>query len=77
MASNALIVANENIFNKSILNDDAFYFNNSVEVFHHLNKIKKEHLDLVKNNTNKISNKYTLNVINEQYEIFLQGCLKK
>ena len=36
MASSALIVANDNIFNKSILNDDAFYFSNSIEVSLHL-----------------------------------------
>ena len=32
MASNALICANDNIFNKSILGEDAFYFNNADQV---------------------------------------------
>ena len=77
MASNALIVANENIFNKSILNNDAFYFNNPSEVSQHLNKTKKEYLGIVKNNIIKVVDQYTLSIINSQYEIFLKGCLKK
>lgn len=77
MASSALIVANDNIFNKSILNDDAFYFGNSIEVSQLLNKIKLQHTGFVKNNKSKIINQYTLNVINEQYENFLKECLKK
>ena len=77
MASNALIVANENIFNKSILDTAAFYFTNSIEVSEHLNRIKENHLDFVTKNIGKIANKYTLRAINEQYEIFLKGCLEK
>jgi hypothetical protein len=77
MASNALIVANDNIFNKSILKNDAFYFSNSLEVSQLLNKIKLRHTGLVKNNKSKIVNQYTLNAINGQYEKFLKECLKK
>jgi len=77
MASSALIVANDNIFNRSILNDDAFYFNNSIEVSQLLNKIKLQHTSLVKNNKSKIVNQYTLSAINGQYEKFLKECLKK
>ena len=77
MASSALIVANDNIFNRSILNDDAFYFNNSIEVSQLLNKIKLQHTSLVKNNKSKIVNQYTMSAINGQYEKFLKECLKK
>ena len=77
MASNALIVANDNIFNKSILNNDAFYFSNSVEVSQLLKKRKPRYTSLVKNNKSKIVNQYTLSAINRQYEKFLKECLKK
>jgi glycosyltransferase involved in cell wall biosynthesis len=77
MASNALIVANDNIFNKSILNNDAFYFSNSVEVSQLLKKRKPQYTSLVKNNKSKIVNQYTLSAINGQYEKFLKECLKK
>jgi hypothetical protein len=77
MASNALVVAHENIFNKSILDAAAFYFTNSIEVSEHLNRIKENHLGFVTKNIGKIANKYTLRVINEQYENFLKGCLEK
>lgn len=75
MASNALVVANENIFNKSILDDDAFYFTNSIEVSEHLNKNKENHLGFVTKNISKINSQYTLNVINGQYENYLKECL--
>ncbi len=76
MASNALIVANENIFNKSILGNDALYFNNAIEIVEHLSKHKDDYLDLVENNINKIFDQYAWNIINSQYEKFLKRCLK-
>lgn len=75
MASNALVVANENIFNQSILNDDAFYFTNSIEVSEHLNKTKEDHLGFVTKNISKINSQFTLSVINGQYENYLKECL--
>ena len=76
MASNALIVANENIFNKSILGNDAFYFQNVNEVEKSLEKKKKDHFSLVENNKSKITKNYTWETINGQYEKFLMQCLR-
>ena len=41
MASNCLIVANNNIFNKSILGEDALYFNSFKEISNYLDTISK------------------------------------
>ncbi len=76
MASNTLIVAHDNVFNKSILENDAYYFKNAIDVTNHLKKQKIDHLDLVENNKNKILQKYTWKIINSQYEKFLKVCLK-
>lgn len=73
MASNALIVANNNIFNKSILKDDAFYFDNSEDVCALSNKLsKKEYHSLLENNKNKIETKFSWDIINEQYLDLMQ-----
>lgn len=70
MASNSLICANDNPFNRYILNDDAYYFKTAGDVAVHLNKI--EHIDLVcqgmiQANRDKITNIYAWDIIIDQY----------
>lgn len=77
MASNSLIVANNNIFNKSILGDDAFYFDNSKEISEFLLMNKKNYTSFLKNNKLKITNIYEWDLINSKYEKYLLKCLKK
>ncbi len=74
MASNALIVANNNEFNRSILGDDAFYFNDSDEVTRYLDSIdgKREYNHFLKNNFNKIDQQYSWPIINRSYLSFFQ-----
>lgn len=51
MGSGALICAHDNIFNKAILKDDAFYFKNHKDIFKiALELNKKSHNNLIKNN---------------------------
>lgn len=68
MASNALIVANDNIFNRGILEEDAFYFKTELEVCNALNNLKKEvHQEIIDNNRLKIKNIYSWKKVNQAY----------
>lgn len=76
MASNAFIVANSNIFNESILQEDALYFKNSEEVSKALLNNKLDFEPFLLNNRKKVKEIYDWNIINNQYEIFIKACLK-
>lgn len=68
MASQALICANDNVFNQSILGPDAFYFKDAAQVKSLIRKAKKaEHLEKVKNNEHKIETTYSWPIIVDQY----------
>lgn len=68
MASNALIVANNNLFNKGILEEDGFYFTNENDVKEHLENTKKRYnKEKVKSNHNKILNRFNCEKINSEY----------
>lgn len=78
MASGACICANNNIFNKAILEDDALYFNNSEEVKQVLelfSKGSREVQDMLKANNNKILNLYSWDIINKAYLELMKKCL--
>ena len=77
MGSHCLIIANDNIFNRSILGSDAFYFNNAIEVADKLKLMKKNYQEMVQNNVDKIENEYNWNKINFKYEQFILECLKE
>ncbi len=73
MASNSLICAHDNIFNKSILNCDSFYFSSS----EHVSKLidgKKKTTDnkFIRINLNKIKELYSWDKIINNYETFLK-----
>lgn len=77
MASNTLIIAHDNIFNKAILNEDAYYFSNSNQVKTYIETIsKKNNLERVKNGINKISTLFTWEKINQEYLSFFEKTLK-
>ncbi|GLU43203.1 hypothetical protein Musp01_08270 [Muricauda sp. NBRC 101325] len=76
MASNAFIIANDNIFNKSILGGDAYYFKSSDEVASLLGLRKQQHLDKGIKNKEKITSLYSWDRINSHYEDYLLNCLK-
>lgn len=72
MASNALICAHKNIFNSSILNNDALYFNNQEQLIHTIeNSNKLDHQNLCSNNIDKIEKTYYWNKIIADYEHLL------
>lgn len=76
MASFALIVAHDNVFNRSILEDDALYFSSAAHVSSYVDGIKKQdHMSFVESNLEKIRTLYTWDHINRSYENYFLNCL--
>jgi glycosyltransferase involved in cell wall biosynthesis len=70
MASNSLICANDNPFNRYILNEDAIYFKTAQDVAKHLAQV--DHTDIscqnmINANRDKITNIYAWDIIIDQY----------
>jgi glycosyltransferase involved in cell wall biosynthesis len=74
MASDSLVVAHDNQFNKAILNNDAFYFHDAKEVTAILKNItkKEDHRHFLDNNREKIENIYSWDIINNAYLVFME-----
>ena len=70
MASNALIVANDNVFNKGVLENEAFYFNSAEEISALLKKnIQKDSYEnYLRCNRSKIEKNYSWGHITDQLE---------
>lgn len=76
MASSTLIAAHDNVFNRSVLGEDAFYFSNSSEVKcllenHSCRKLKT---DFINKNLEKIKQYYNWDLIINSYEEFICHC---
>ncbi|MCW5519956.1 DUF1972 domain-containing protein [Aureitalea sp. L0-47] len=69
MGSNALIVAHNNRFNATILEQDGLYFRSKEEVAGVITKVKnkEEYSHFLTNNTNKIKEKFSWDLINKSY----------
>lgn len=80
MASNSLICANDNDFNRYILGDDALYFKDKKEVANHLISINYEnsyYQTMLNENRKKISDIYDWERIIEQYVNHFEDILKQ
>jgi hypothetical protein len=78
MASNSLICAHDNIFNKSILEKDACYFTNSEQISDLINnKTKVKNDEFVINNKEKINDLYCWQKIVTDYNSFFVQALNK
>lgn len=78
MSSGSFICANNNIFNKAILEDDALYFKTSEDVKMHLeSSLKKTETarSFINLNIQKIKNLYSWEIINGQYLNFIKECV--
>jgi glycosyltransferase involved in cell wall biosynthesis len=78
MASEALIAAHNNPFNKSVLHTDAFYFSDAADVQNLIENVQRkdpEHT-MVKNNLHKIQDQFNWEKVIEQYEEFIVECYK-
>lgn len=78
MASNTLIIAHDNLFNKSILGNNAYYFVNSNDIKSILFKddIFNYKNEYSKSNIFKIDKDFNWGKINKQYEEFIISKLK-
>lgn len=76
MASEALIAAHNNPFNKSVLHADAYYFSNSNEVRSLVETVQRNGDDrtMVRNNLHKIKYQFNWESIIDQYEKFAIEC---
>jgi glycosyltransferase involved in cell wall biosynthesis len=76
MASEALIAAHNNPFNKSVLSSDAFYFSNAGDVQHLIENVQREDSEktMVKNNLHKIHYQFNWEKVINQYEEFIVDC---
>lgn len=74
MASNCLICANDNEFNKGVLKKNAFYFSNYKEVKELYSSLKKENeREKINQNVIAIKNEFSWNIINEKYYDLLKS----
>lgn len=68
MASEALIVAHENAFNKGVLGKDARYFTDASDVTNSIDRLEKEaYSSFINNNSDKIRYKFSWKSVNTNY----------
>jgi glycosyltransferase involved in cell wall biosynthesis len=70
MASKALIAAHNNLFNRSVLHSDAFYFSDANEVRNIVETVQRKEPEkaMVNNNLHKIKSLFNWETIVDQYE---------
>jgi glycosyltransferase involved in cell wall biosynthesis len=79
MGCNALIAANDNVFNRSVLGDDAFYFANEEELANIVKAItsKEAYEGVLARNIEKIRTLYSWQHIVDEYEKVLMNAVEK
>lgn len=78
MGSASLICANDNLFNKAILGDDAVFFDSEEDVAITLQKLLiKDYPHFIENNINKIKDIYSWDKIVSQYETHFKQIYQK
>ena len=78
MGSSNLIIAHNNIFNKAVLKENAYYFFTDEDVSFYLKtKSKENELIKIENNKEKINNEYEINKINGSYLSYFNKCLNE
>ncbi|BAO75582.1 DUF1972 domain-containing protein [Winogradskyella sp. PG-2] len=78
MASKVLMIAHNNEFTKSILEEDAFYFSTKEDVKGYIDNLNKENnLNKIDNNYKKIEESFKWELINKKYLDFLHECNRK
>jgi glycosyltransferase involved in cell wall biosynthesis len=79
MASGALVVAHDNVFNKSVLVNDAFYFSSPADIAAIIDGpvTKSDCIALLNNNVNRIRNEYSWQQVTTALENYLSDSLRK
>ena len=77
MAANTFILAYDNQFNKSVVNQNAYYFNSAITLAALLKdkEIVKNKIEFAKNNLKRINNVYRWSIIVNQYESYFKRIL--
>lgn len=76
MASQALIAAHDNDFNRGVLAQNAHYFSNAAQVKNLLESLQKnDNLQLVQNNFSAIEKDFNWDKINGEYLRLFEACL--
>jgi glycosyltransferase involved in cell wall biosynthesis len=77
MAAQTFIIAHDNLFNKSVINENAYYFNSSNLLANLLkdNEIIKNKSSFVKNNLSRIDKTYRWSIVVDQYESYFKRIL--
>jgi len=77
MGSGNLIIAHNNVFNKAVLKENAYYFYNSEDVTFYLKHKNKEFENAkIESNYTKIKEEYEINKINISYLSYFYECLE-
>lgn len=78
MASNCLVCANDNEFNASILQEDAYYFKTVEDIAHVLDNVEKNQAEMskIEKNRDKIAKEFSWDLIVDAYEQCFESCLK-
>jgi hypothetical protein len=78
MASRALIAAHRNPFNRSILDENAFYFETCGDVKHLIEHIQRgeAEMTMIEKNLNKIKKEFCWDKIISEYESLLKSCVE-
>jgi len=78
MASQAMILAHNNEFNKGILKENAYYFSNEEEVKDLILRTKKiDNLQLIQNNLEAINKEFNWDKINGEYLQLFEECFSR
>jgi len=76
MACRCLILAHDNIFNRKVLNGNAFFFTSIEDVRHHINSLSNNNgmkNEFVRGNIYRIKTRYGWDTIIDQYENFFKS----
>lgn len=79
MASKSRIAAHDNVFNKAILEEDAFYFKDCTDIKNLIesDSIMIQGARMASNNFQKVIDNYSWQKIIDEYEFFICNCYKK
>ena len=78
MASSALICAHDNVFNRAVLGENAFYFSSMTDLQEQINKQpkKQDYKHFLSANLTKIRDHYSWPRISNELEDFFESCLQ-
>ncbi|MEG1721843.1 MAG: DUF1972 domain-containing protein [Bacteroidales bacterium] len=81
MASSCFIIAHDNIFNKTVLKNNALYFLSAQEICNYLNNIDqfstKNKQQFIIQNLEEIRNVYAWDILVKQHELYFEELLNK